>query len=506
MNMRHLYLLAGLLATVALATFAYKALVLGFPLLPDARSEFWNLEVSMEFTPWDEPVQVSLQIPESSSRFAIMDENFISRGYGLMTRRTDSGRQVVWSSRMDEGEKTLYYRARIRRLPAGVVGVQPPPPEVGAPELDEVSGPVADAIIEEVRARSADTESLTRELLARLHRPQPDENVALLLGEAPTGLRAMSVAARLLVRAGIPARVVHGIRLQQQRQVLAPVHWLEVLIEDRWWGFVGAAGDSVPDEFFPWWRGDQPPVRFRGVTSHSYRFAISHSAETAVTAAIEGGRIKHPLLAEFSLFRLPLETQAIYQILLMVPLGVLLLVIMRNVIGVKTFGTFMPVLIALAFRETQLLWGIVLFCVVVGLGLAARLYLERLRLLMVPRLASVLIVVILLMALLSLLSHRMGLERGLSVALFPMVILAMTIERMSIVWEERGAAEAFRQGMGSLFVAILAYGVMTRETLEHLMFVFPELLLLILAATLLLGRYTGYRLLELYRFRVLARE
>ena len=31
-------------------------------------------------------------------------------------------------------------------------------------------------------------------------------------------------------------------------------------------------------------------------------------------------------------------------------------------------------------------------------------------------------------------------------------------------------------------------------------------LLLVLAATLLLGRYTGYRLLELYRFRVLARE
>ena len=108
------------------------------------------------------------------------------------------------------------------------------------------------------------------------------------------------------------------------------------------------------------------------MTSQSYHFAISRSAEMPVTAAIEGGRIRHPLLAEFSLFRLPLETQAIYQILLMVPLGVLLLVIMRNVIGVKTFGTFMPVLIALAFRETQLLWGIVLFCIVVGMGLAVR--------------------------------------------------------------------------------------------------------------------------------------
>jgi hypothetical protein len=33
--------------------------------------------------------------------------------------------------------------------------------------------------------------------------------------------------------------------------------------------------------------------------------------------------------------------------------------------------------------------------------------------------------------------------------------------------------------------------------------VFPELLLLVVAASLLAGRYTGYRLLELRRFKAL---
>jgi len=42
---------------------------------------------------------------------------------------------------------------------------------------------------------------------------------------------------------------------------------------------------------------------------------------------------------------------------------------------------------------------------------------------------------------------------------------------------------------------------MTNHLLEHLMFVFPELLFMLLAFTLLLGRYTGYRLTELWRFR-----
>jgi hypothetical protein len=186
--------------------------------------------------------------------------------------------------------------------------------------------------------------------------------------------------------------------------------------------------------------------------------------------------------------------------------GAFLLVIFRNVIGVKTFGTFMPILIALAFRETELLWGIALFSSLVGLGLAIRFQLERLKLLLVPRLASVLIVVVLLMAALSVLTHKLGLERGLSVALFPMVILTMTIERMSIVWEEQGSKEGLQQALGSLLVAACTYLIITVSYVEHLVFVFPELLFLLLAGTLLLGRYTGYRLLELSRFRALIKK
>jgi hypothetical protein len=137
-------------------------------------------------------------------------------------------------------------------------------------------------------------------------------------------------------------------------------------------------------------------------------------------------------------------------------------------------------------------------------ALSIRFYLERLKLLLVPRLAAVLIVVILLMAMVSVLSHRLDLERGLSVALFPMVIMTMSIERMSIVWEERGPAEAIQEGLESLTVAALAYLLMSAPYVEHLMFVFPELLLVLLSATLLLGRYSGYRLVELRRFRALA--
>ena len=74
---------------------------------------------------------------------------------------------------------------------------------------------------------------------------------------------------------------------------------------------------------------------------------------------------------------------------------------------------------------------------------------------------------------------------------------------MSIVWDELGAVEAIRQGIGSIFAAVIAYLIMSIKTVEHLVFVFPELLLILLAVTILLGRYSGFRLLELRRFKAL---
>jgi 7 transmembrane helices usually fused to an inactive transglutaminase len=49
----------------------------------------------------------------------------------------------------------------------------------------------------------------------------------------------------------------------------------------------------------------------------------------------------------------------------------------------------------------------------------------------------------------------------------------------------------------------LCYLGMGIDWLEHIIFTFPELLLVVLALVVLAGRYTGYRLFELTRFKAL---
>jgi hypothetical protein len=496
-------ILALILAASGLAMFLYKVQVLGFPMWPDAQTPVWTVETRLSFEAGPGPVKASLHIPGLTPGFAILDENFVSRGFGFTTRYVSGGRQVQWAVRQSEGPQTLYYRAVVYRDPTRLESDTTPPfPPV--PKLSEPFNAAMETVVERVRLRSADPVSFTEELLARLARPASDQEVDLLLGDAADPVDLARTATTVLAAARIPARLVRGVRMQERERHAEIEPWLEVHDGDRWLYFNPVTGEQgLPEDFLIWWRGEDPLVELDGGTGPDVRISVQSSVADPIIVARQRAEAHQSGFGEFSLFALPIGTQAVYGVLLAVPLGALVVVVLRNVIGVQTFGTFMPVLIALAFRETRLLAGVLLFSLLVFVGLSLRFYLERLRLLLVPRLAAVLIIVVLLMVTVSLVSHRLGFETGLSVGLFPMVILTMTIERMSIVWEERGPGDAIKQGLGSLLVAAICYLIMGIPVVEHLLFVYPELLLLVLAVTLLLGRYTGYRVTELIRFREL---
>lgn len=504
---RQVYIVAAVLALAGIGLFLYKLLVLEYPLFGQERVDIWNIEAHVVFRGTGRPVKLDLKVPKNTRRYVIVDEAFISRGYGLHIQLKDGNRHGIWTTREANGRQDIYYRAGVRFLKAhGENAADGGESRVTAKAVfNATKKQAANALIGRIHARSSDIPSFITELFQHLNNPQPDPDSALLLGTNPSRSKRIKTAVNILKKSGVPARIVHGIVLDEYRKDAPVIQWLQVFDRGVWRSIDPVAGHiGIPDNYFTWWRGTDRLFTLQGASEDSVTISISRSDKPALRVFVEKKTPQGASLSRFSLLSLPIETQLVYRILLTIPVGAILLVLMRNVIGLKTFGTFMPVLIALAFRETQLLWGLVLFTLVVTLGLAVRFYLDRLKLLLVPRLASVLIIVVLLMASLSIISHALGLERGLSVALFPMVIMTMTIERMSIVWEERGSKEAITQAIGSLVVASLAYVAMINSVVEHLVFVFPELLLVILAATLLLGRYTGYRLTELWRFRRLA--
>lgn len=490
-----------LFISIGLAIFAYKVFQLGLPISPDTSTQSWTIQARLAFIGNGKKVKASLSVPNITPGYTKIDEHFISGDFGLNTTLKGDNKTATWAKRKATGQQTLYYRTTVTRSSINpkwsTVPKYPEAPEFFEPYLTAVN-----KIIDDTRSQSADTESFTFELIDQLRNSDENENISLVRGLARTDAQIAELLTKLLAVAHIPTRQLWAIKLDDAANDITPQVFIQAYNGDEWLTFHPRTGVSgIPEGYFVWKVGSGPLYSLIGVNDGELLFSVTKSYIDLLDVAKLNTKKYSSILGKLTLFSLPVNSQNTYSLILMVPLGALIVVFMRIYIGVQTFGTFMPVLIAIAFRETQLLWGIILFTAIVFVGLMIRLYLERLRLLLIPRLSAILVIVVILMLIISFATSQLGLERFLSISLFPMVILAMTIERMSITWEENGGQAALTQGLGSLIVACLGYLVMTNEHLEYLMFAFPEFLLVILGLCIWMGRYTGYRVSELLRFR-----
>ena len=493
------YIIALLLSAVGIGVTLYKAFALGFPLLPGASQSVWTLESRIHFTPSGGPVEVTLALPQPLGYWVVLDEYFTSSGFALSLDEGKDGRmRARWSKDRVKQPATLTYKLQVYRS-RGQDSAEPPA-AVEPPLLNEGQLDAAQQLLASVRQRSADPVGFTRTLLGVLNHANPQPDVAYLLAEPSRDVRR--VAMEVLALAQIPARVISGIYLEdgRRRQQLSTL--LEVYDGSHWVQFDPRTGESgLPKNFFVWQRGGLSLLDVVGGKDSHIDFAIMKNSLSTRSVAMMESREQSAALIDFSIYALPVEQQSVFKKLLLIPIGALFVVFMRIIVGVRTSGTFMPILIALAFIQTTLLTGLVIFLVVVGAGLWIRFYLSYLNLLLVARVSAVIVVVLAIMVVLSVTSYKLGIDQAMTVTFFPMIILSWTIERMSILWEEEGLREVFIQGGGSLLVAVLTYLVMMSRIAQHLTFNFPELLLVVLGAILVIGQYTGYRLTELYRFR-----
>ena len=502
----HLKVLITLLVSLGILITAYQIFILGIPVTEDETDDLWNIDAKVEFQANPrEPVKLQMFVPPLNQDYVSLNESFISNNYGVSINRADGNRKVTWSARRASGKQTLYYRLVLTKRYSGEQSKAKGPIFRDSIPVEGAEKIAADALLAPIRQHSADVETFISETVKRINNSN-DDNVKLLLGGDATTANKAKAIELLLSIAHVPMERVHTIRLAADIQQ-SPELWMRSFNGEKWLYFNLENGEQgLPADRLVWWIGDNDLVNLEGGKQAQVNFSLSNSEMNAIRLAKLTDENTDAGFLEYSLYGLPLSTQKTFQIMVVIPIGVLVILILRNLGGLQTLGTFTPVLIALAFRETQLGFGIVLFTVITTLGLSLRSYLEHLKLQMLPRLSVVLTFVVVLIAVISLFSHKLGLERGLSVALFPMVILTMTIERLSITWEERGGGHAFKVAIGTLVAATLAHLLMSVPEVVYFVFTFPAVLMIMVGFMLAMGRYRGYRLTELFRFKAFLKD
>lgn len=328
----------------------------------------------------------------------------------------------------------------------------------------------------------------------------PDDAEGVLNQRIGTPLGRARAFAALCRADRRPARLVSGFEIAEQADA-SPRTWVEVLRDGLWEPY------DLERGFFRQLPRELVPVRRDGVNV-VFATADADTETTFSMARLNPGGFSPPSDRSpgeiLDLARLPRSMHEALSVMLLLPLGALVTAVFHTVVGVRTIGVFSPTLIALSFVLADWRAGLLVFVIVIAAGLAGRSLLDRLRLLMVPRLGFMLTMVVACLVFTISFLDFYRLTPSPEAVLLPMVILTMTIERFYLASAEDGPAAALKLLLGTVVVASACYLTLAWRSVGALLLSFPELHFFTLGAMVLLGRYTGYRLSELWRFRGLA--
>lgn len=199
-------------------------------------------------------------------------------------------------------------------------------------------------------------------------------------------------------------------------------------------------------------------------------------------------------------------SQGVLYLLLAVPFITFVIAFARQVIGVRTFGVFSPLMLSLSFLLLGLQFGFAVFAVVMVVSYLIRLLFDRVELLYIPKIALLLSAIALSFFLVIGLAVEFGVEVNMALAVFPMLVMATVSEKFLSAQSEGGLRSAVRIAGETVIVALLAFALVHWGWLNNLIIAFPELILIPILGSVWIGRWTGLRLTEYFRFAALFRD
>lgn len=504
---------AGLLALLGVALVGLRAYTRHAQQLASGES-LWRLTYTVKFQTETSGARMSAAFPFDTAHCRVFRQNVLHpdmqperlRSPLLATREIDL--LTLQPGEQNMTAKFDIHLSRRGRFPAynePLLSAQARAEWLRSDKMVQTDNPVVMEALQNIRRETPPTGDVIQQLFEYCHtqiaaaeeETQADAASTLKKKAGTPAGRARALVA--LCRANkTPARLVTGF-VMEENDSLEPRIWVEVWLGNRWSPFEPENGFAreLPYNYLAVRRDGGDIVR---VTRGSGLEA--HFSALRLPSGLGAGRSKHnSLTALADLTRLPLEMHEVLSLILLLPLGGLVTAFFRTIVGIRTFGTFTPSLIALSFVFADWRTGVFVFALVLGVGLVSRSFLDRLKLLMVPRLSTVLTLVVLCIIFCVSLLDMLRLTPGAQAVLLPMVILTMTIERFYLTSEEDGTGFALQLLAGTVVVSLCCYFVLRWGSVGRFLFAFPEAHLVTIAVLILMGRYTGYRLSELLRFR-----
>ncbi len=503
----------------------YKSQILNLSLIPQMVDDVWNFHLNVK--PRGNVSSFSFPIPKSGPGQKVSDEKIRSKDYKVFVDANSDSNLATWSSK-DAMKGRISYSARIDIKPVHYKKIAKDYTETYPKGLDQYLK-IPELLPEDVESimtlesaileGSEDKTTLIRKIYYYVEEEiQRNTDIKTIHETLNTGKGSPLIKAKLFNlmarRKGVPSRIIVLLRMPDLRQgedsKLRFTFANEVFLDNKWIpidtnrGYFG----ERPDSFMVIHRNYDVVEKLISKKNVSYSIHAERSLINKYNKAEFKKEVAQTdsIFSKFSLYRLPLPLQTIFMTILLIPVGTLVLSVARNIIGIPTFGIFTPILLTLFFNETSFGFGMMFFGIVVLIGIGEKYVLDKFYLLAVPRLSIILTLVIMLMLGYSFFSVEITSISHKHLAFFPIVIVTLIIERLSIMITEEGMVNTLKTLLGTIVCVVLVYSLYLISALEIFIFTNPELLFSIIGMLIIVGKYKGYRLSEFIRFRDLIRQ
>lgn len=195
-------------------------------------------------------------------------------------------------------------------------------------------------------------------------------------------------------------------------------------------------------------------------------------------------------------------------LLLLFPLVVAVIASARHIIGLRGFGIFTPAVTAVAFLATGLALGLTLFASILIVAILSRFIIHRLKLQYLPRM-SLLIWFMSLGVLAALLAIPTlpWLKTLTLIGIFPILLMILLTETFISAQISHGLKTAAQMTAETLVLASIGCLIMNTGFAQSWVLIHPEATIIGLAGlNVAIGKFTGLRALEMWRFRDLLRK
>jgi hypothetical protein len=191
-------------------------------------------------------------------------------------------------------------------------------------------------------------------------------------------------------------------------------------------------------------------------------------------------------------------------LLILFPIITSIIAASRHIIGLQGFGIYIPAVLSVAFVSTGIITGVLVFAAVLAASLLLKNVFKRLRLQYLPRTALLLWGVSFAILGLLITTSIFGFNAFLTLNIFPLLIIMLLTENFMETQLNSSRQQTIQLTLETLLIAVLCSLMIGQESIQKAVLLRPELTFAIVAVfNLVIGKYSGLRLLEFVRFRSL---